>query len=122
MDLKEYIYPGDELDLFSSAKNWKRYFSKRLKKYVLGNVLEVGAGNGGTTKLLINDIRHNKMSKLFFFIITGNVECMISAGIESQQTFDLARGKTFCLPLFLIVRKSNQNDLTDLVKIHKIFD
>jgi hypothetical protein len=47
---------------------------------------------------------------------------MISAGIESQKTFDLARGKTFCLPLSLIVRKSNQNDLADLVKIHKIFD
>ena len=55
MDLEEYIYPGDELDLFSNAKNWKKYFSKRLKKYVKGHVLEVGAGNGGTTRLLIND-------------------------------------------------------------------
>jgi hypothetical protein len=27
---------------------------------------------------------------------------MISAGIESQKTFDLARGKTFCLPLSLM--------------------
>ena len=55
MDLEDYIYPGDELDLFANAQNWKKYFSKRLKKYVKGHVLEVGAGNGGTTKLLINE-------------------------------------------------------------------
>ena len=45
----------------------------------------------------------------------------ISAGIESQKTFNLARGKAFCLPLFFSVLKSNQNDLTDLVNIHKTF-
>jgi hypothetical protein len=55
LDLKEYIYPGDELDLFSSAKNWKKYFSSRLIKYIQGDVLEVGAGSGGTTESLWND-------------------------------------------------------------------
>ena len=48
-----------------------------------------------------------------------NVSCMISAGIESQWTFSLARGKAFCLPLSFFCLKSNQNDLTDLVKIQK---
>jgi SAM-dependent methyltransferase len=42
----QYIYEGGELELFSSAVNWKNYFSKKLKKYVKGDILEVGAGIG----------------------------------------------------------------------------
>lgn len=48
------IYPGQELELFESAKNWKTYFSTRIKLYIAGDVLEVGAGIGGTTPYLVN--------------------------------------------------------------------
>ena len=47
-------YPGKELDLFSNAVNWKSYFSSSLKKYIKGDILEVGAGIGSNTKFLIN--------------------------------------------------------------------
>ena len=59
---------------------------------------------------------------MLFFCIRHNVTCMISAEIESQQTFSLARGKAFCLPLSYFNQKSNKNDLTDLIKIHKTLD
>jgi len=39
-------YVGKELDLFSHAKNWKRYWSSQIRPYVSGDVLEVGAGLG----------------------------------------------------------------------------
>jgi 2-polyprenyl-3-methyl-5-hydroxy-6-metoxy-1,4-benzoquinol methylase len=50
-----YTYPGEELALFEHAKNWKKYFAKNISQYIRGQVLEVGAGIGGTTRLLFND-------------------------------------------------------------------
>lgn len=47
-------YPGKELELFEKATNWKRYFSSQLNPYVKGDVIEVGAGIGGTTSYLVN--------------------------------------------------------------------
>ena len=49
-----FKYQGNELLLFQHAKNWKKYFSSKIKPYIKGNVLEVGAGIGATT-LLLND-------------------------------------------------------------------
>lgn len=48
----EIPYAGRELDLFSLATNWKRYIKAEIGKYLVGDVLEVGAGIGGTTAAL----------------------------------------------------------------------
>src|SRR5687768_13800067 len=45
-------YQGRELELFSHAKNWKRYWSKTLRPYIGGRVLEVGAGMGANTPVM----------------------------------------------------------------------
>jgi SAM-dependent methyltransferase len=45
-------YPGRELDLFALAANWKAYVKAEIGQYLVGNVLEVGAGIGGTTAIL----------------------------------------------------------------------
>ena len=42
-------YIGGELELFELATNWKAYYSSFFRKYLKGDVLEVGAGIGGTT-------------------------------------------------------------------------
>ena len=47
-----YHYVGDELDLFAAAVRWKSYFRRRIMPYLGTNVLEVGAGLGGTTRTL----------------------------------------------------------------------
>ena len=43
---ESFTYPGDELVLFQHATNWKKYFSRQIKPYIKGDVLEVGAGIG----------------------------------------------------------------------------
>lgn len=45
-------YPGEELDLFAHAVNWKAYFSRKLAGLIKGDVLEIGAGIGETTRAL----------------------------------------------------------------------
>lgn len=45
-------YVGHELDIFSHAVNWKKYWSSEIRPYLLGDVLEVGAGLGVNTPFL----------------------------------------------------------------------
>jgi SAM-dependent methyltransferase len=47
-----YSYQGSELDLFQHAVNWKRYYARRLQPHIKGDVLEVGAGIGATSRFL----------------------------------------------------------------------
>lgn len=51
--MKEEIpYVGSELDIFADAVRWKSHFCRQLRPFIRGNVLEVGAGIGGTTRVL----------------------------------------------------------------------
>jgi SAM-dependent methyltransferase len=45
-------YVGLELNLFQHAVRWKSYLAQTLQPFIHGNVLEVGAGIGGTTRIL----------------------------------------------------------------------
>jgi Methyltransferase domain len=51
---KEFCYIGGELELFANATNWKKYIGRKLRPYIAGNVIEVGAGLGSSTKYLCN--------------------------------------------------------------------
>ena len=46
-----FSYNGSELELFATATVWKRYVRSRIKPYLGEDVLEVGAGLGGTTRV-----------------------------------------------------------------------
>jgi SAM-dependent methyltransferase len=50
--LADFKYAGSELDLFAAVHNWKTYWSNRIRPYVTGDVLEVGAGIGSNTPYL----------------------------------------------------------------------
>ena len=53
--MNDFAYIGSELDLFALAANWKAYWTSRVRQYVHGEVLDVGAGIGSNTRLLLND-------------------------------------------------------------------
>jgi SAM-dependent methyltransferase len=48
MAAAEYSYVGSELELFIKATNWKKYWASRVRPFVRGRVLDVGAGLGAT--------------------------------------------------------------------------
>lgn len=50
--MTSYNYPGVELELFTSARNWKRYWSNHINPFIGQNVLDVGAGIGSNLELL----------------------------------------------------------------------
>jgi SAM-dependent methyltransferase len=47
-----FEYAGTELGLFRDAHNWKGYLRAQIRPFLHGDVLEVGAGIGGTTTFL----------------------------------------------------------------------
>jgi len=47
-----FRYIGTELELFSLAKNWRKYWSSKIEPHLGLEVLEVGAGIGSATKKL----------------------------------------------------------------------
>src|SRR4051812_28807493 len=52
---QELTYVGEELDLFAHATRWKNYWSRILRPYLGKEVLEVGAGLGVNTPLLLGE-------------------------------------------------------------------
>lgn len=53
-----FVYQGRELDVFACAERWKRYWAGKLRRWIRGDVLEVGAGLGANTPILQNaDVR-----------------------------------------------------------------
>ena len=62
-DTMPYAYPGAELELFKHAVRWKRYYAGELAPYIRGDVLEVGAGIGVTSRFLC-EARHSSWTSL----------------------------------------------------------
>jgi len=50
--MQPYSYVGSELEVFQHARRWKAYYASGLRRFVAGDVLEVGAGLGATCRFL----------------------------------------------------------------------
>src|SRR6266853_565323 len=51
-ETSNFQYMGSELEIFAHASHWKSYIQSKLRPYLVHDVLEVGAGIGGTTQAL----------------------------------------------------------------------
>ena len=45
-------YVGSELELFAAVRKWKTYWSRQIRPFIHGDVIEVGAGIGSNTPFL----------------------------------------------------------------------
>ena len=52
--MSQLAYAGGELAVFEKARRWKRYWSRLIRPFVHGDVLEVGAGIGANTLALVD--------------------------------------------------------------------
>jgi SAM-dependent methyltransferase len=77
-DVTHYI--GDELTLFEKATNWKSYYGNKLKPYLKGRVLEVGAGIGGTTLSLCDGTQTDWLCVEPDAALSANIQELLAAG------------------------------------------
>ncbi|HLL43351.1 MAG TPA: methyltransferase domain-containing protein [Segetibacter sp.] len=93
-------YIGNELEIFSHAKNWKNYWSGKVLPYLGENVLEVGAGMGSNTRNFIN----NKNIKKWVSI---EPDLELSRKIESNLKNEKGFNKLEVIPSFLTNYQTN---------------
>ncbi|OKH19666.1 methyltransferase type 12 [Hydrococcus rivularis NIES-593] len=120
--MSQFIYVGTELELFAQAKNWKDYLRVLLRRYIKGNVLEVGAGIGSNTRLLCRS-QYQKWiclepdTQLFQGLessikANGIIDCFASNGtidsLQEEQLFDTI--------LYLDVLEHIKRDREEVIK------
>ena len=57
-------YPGQELENFDKATVWRKYVYFEIKKFIIGNTLEVGAGIGSFTNNYKHLVKNLTLSEL----------------------------------------------------------
>ncbi|MEO6813902.1 MAG: class I SAM-dependent methyltransferase [Ginsengibacter sp.] len=118
---RTHRYFGNELQLFDKADNWKSYFKNFISKYLKGQVLEVGAGIGGSTKILCDGKQHEwlclepdeKLSLVIDQLIARHQlpGCCIS---ETGYLKDVDKEKKFDAILYIDVIEHIKNDYEEI--------
>jgi hypothetical protein len=112
--MTDFSYPGSELDVFAHAQNWKRYVASQLRPYLIGQVLEVGAGIGSNMEVCFDGSQKEwiclepdvNLAKR----IPKKERCQIVVGTIS----DLPAGRKFDSILYYDVLEHIQDDRSEL--------
>ncbi len=116
-----YQYPGEELELFARAVNWKTYWRSIVRGYVVGDVLEAGAGIGGTTRVLC-DGRQTSWTCLepdarlveALALNLAEAHLPIAPRMIVGQTSDLPQGSRFDAVLYIDVLEHIDDDQSEM--------
>jgi 2-polyprenyl-3-methyl-5-hydroxy-6-metoxy-1,4-benzoquinol methylase len=122
----DFTYVGSELDLFAAAKHWKSYFRDQLAPYLGEDVLEAGAGLGGTTKVLCrgNEKRWvclepdtSLVARLDQEIASGALPSVCETRVGTLDKFDDA--ETFDTILYMDVLEHIEDDRGEVARAAK---
>lgn len=83
--MKDSKYIGDELSLFKDAVNWKHYWYNSVQQFIKGDLLEVGAGIGINTNLILQN------NKAITSLLAIEPDSLLSSQIEGNITYDKAQ-------------------------------
>ncbi|MCE2846444.1 MAG: methyltransferase domain-containing protein [Sphingobacteriales bacterium] len=122
------VYIGTELDLFSKAKNWKQYYASQLGSYILGDVLEAGAGIGETSAFLMEAgnprnwtcLEPDSALSKSIADKAGRGMFPIQPALITGTIADIASEKTFDTIVYIDVIEHIENDQSELerAKMH----
>lgn len=116
--MKNYTYIGSELELFRAAKNWKDYYYRMIRRHLGAEVLEVGAGIGGTTQVLCREkhVRWVCLEPDPTLIDVLKAEPNLPTGCETRQgsSAELPEGECFDAILYIDVLEHIEDDLAEV--------
>lgn len=121
--MKDSKYIGDELSIFKEAINWKQYWHNSVKNYLKGDVLEVGAGMGINTNLIlqnnanVNSILALEPDKLLADQIFDNIQINHSK-VKAQCSYidSLSPSDKFDTIIYIDVIEHIERDQEELSK------
>ncbi len=119
----DFHYVGEELDLFAAATNWKGYLRREIEPYLGAEVLEVGAGFGGTTRTLC--VRQHRRwvglepdpglaARLAGSIADGSLPNGCEAVVGTLETLDPA--ERFDTLLYIDVMEHIDDDVAEMAR------
>lgn len=123
MSEKPFTYLGDELTLFAHAVRWKDYFGSFIRPYLGLHVLEVGAGMGGTTDILLPYNEASKVQEWWCLEPDSNFCASLNkkfgeddrVKVVSKKTSDLTtEAQCFNTILYIDVLEHIENDKKEL--------
>ena len=110
-------YEGQELELFAHARNWKNYWSSKIRMHLGKSVLEVGAGLGTNTPFLLGPEQERWLCLEPDASLTAQISATLAdfAGraIVSTRTgtlCDLSANETFDTILYIDVLEHIEDD------------
>lgn len=116
--MTSYTYIGSELDLFREAVHWKDYYYKVIRCYLGPDVLEVGAGIGGTTKAICRH-QHDRWVCLepdpaLIEVLKADQDLPKGCEIRQGTLIDLQEGEAFDAILYMDVLEHIEDDRSEL--------
>ena len=118
-----FAYVGSELELFAGATNWKRYLRDQVAPYLGEDVLEVGAGLGGTTRVLCRGSERRwaclepdatLAARLEGEIRSGSLPACCEARVGTIEGLD--EGETFDTALYVDVLEHIEDDRAEVAR------
>lgn len=119
--MSEFRYQGSELDVFSYATNWKSYVRSKIRVYLIGRVLEVGAGFGTVTQCLCDGTQERWVClepdatlarKIPLASLTNSETCETRVGTIA----DLPESELFDCILYFDVLEHIEKDANELIQ------
>ena len=115
-------YAGQELQTFALATNWKAYVRGKLAPYIVGDVAEVGAGLGETTKALIASPQARSWTCIEpDAAMAGEIRAIDSAGgfgrpveVHASTLSRLPAGRQFDTVIYIDVLEHIEDDRGEL--------
>jgi len=119
--MTEFSYVGTELDVFCYATNWKAYVRDRIRKYLMGQVLEPGAGIGAATQLLYDGTQERWVClepdlELARRIPVGSLRNPERCEVRTGTVADLEESERFHCAVYMDVLEHIEDDTGELAR------